>query len=175
MDTNDAAVAEIIVRKGQHIPEQAQRIAALEFASGASMARNEEEQAECEKIAHSFKYEFVQSEGSVVFREKKENVSPYEEILEKGMNAPLSGGDNGMVTEPDGTRRPSLVPPQLWGQELHEYAKDPDPSFNNIQIKLQDLVPAWINDVVEDSKPEIADLLKPEIVKQLQSALGGGS
>lgn len=171
MAMNDEMIAEIVVRNGQWIADSATQLRRSQWASAASAATNEKEQAEYERIAESSRYDLNQNGSSVVLKETDVDESPFQKNVEEGMEPPLSGGHNGIVTNPDGSTEPSRVPRQLWGTPLPEYAKEPNEVSEGVKKMLQTLVPGWVNDAVDDSQEEIAAALKGEISSLLQAAL----
>ena len=157
---------------GKWIEDEANALFSSQWASAASAAQNEKEQAEYERIADSMSYRLISNGTSVSLNGQEKQELPFQEIIEYGMTAPLSGGRNGTVTEPDGSTRPTNVPNQLWGTPLPEYAKEPNPVSDGIQQMLQTLVPSWIEETVSDSKTEIAQLIKPIVSQELHAMLG---
>lgn len=95
----------------------------------------------------------------------------YLEVIEDGMDAPLTGGHNGIVTNPDGSTRPSNVPEQLWGNPIDSYAKSGSEVIDEVKMMLKDLFTNRIREIVSENKGEIARLAKSEIVQEIQSVL----
>ena len=173
MAINNAVVAGIVAKNGQWIADSATSIYQTQWASAASAAQNEEEQAEYIKLSESMKYMLSVEGSSVTLAEQAAETSPFQSIIEEGMSAPLIGGQGGTVTEPDGSTRESNVPSQLWeSNTLPEYAKAPNPVSEGIETMLQTLVPTWVDEAASDSGDEIAELVKPEIIQEIQAALG---
>ena len=126
---------------------------------------NEDEIAEIERIANSFRYIFQQSnDGVELHREVMQ--SPYSEIIENGMSAPYTGGEGGLVHMPDGTTHTSLVPPQLWGYEIPDYAKPGTEAFSEMDKLQRTLFPQAVRDAVSASKREYAQLAKEEMIRR---------
>lgn len=171
MDMNNEAIVAVIVNSGQWIADSANAIFMAQWASAASAAQNELERAEYEKIAESMQYSLDQDGSTIKLKSQEKDVSPYLSVIENGMDAPLSGGRNGTVTNPDGSVRPTNVPQALWGTPLPEYAKEPNPVTDGIKQMLKSLVPQWIRETVSGAKTEIAQIIKPRIAKELQAAL----
>ena len=136
MDMNNELLASIVAKNGQWIADSANFLMQSQWASAASAAKNEKEQAEYAKIAQSIQYEFGQDGASVSLKESESDVSPFKEIIEEGMGTPYSGGQNGTVTEPDGSTHSSNVPSQLWGTPLPWYAKEANPISEGILTML---------------------------------------
>lgn len=171
MDMSNELLASIIAKNGQWIADMANSLRTSQWASAASVARNEKEQAEYAKIAQSAQYEFGQNGAGVSLKESEFDVSPFKEIIEEGMGTPYSGGQGGTVTEPDGSTHSSNVPSQLWGTPLPWYAKEANPVSEGIITMLKSLVPSWVRETAADSKSEIAEVLKEDILKELSSIL----
>ena len=167
MAIDESFIAGVVVRNGQWMADSATSLLRSRWAVAASAAQNEKEAAEYAKISESYEYTLVQKGGSVSFAMKEREVSPFEKIIEEGMPAPLSGGNAGTVTEPDGSTRPSLVPPQLQGQELPQYAKDPNPISEEAHTMLETLTTQWVEETVQDNQGEIAQ----EAAKEWQLTL----
>lgn len=157
MAMNDSFLASVVVKNGQWMADSATSILKSRWAVAASAAQNEKELAEYEKIADSYEYSVIQNGSSVSFVRKQRTESPYQKIIEEGMPAPLSGGEGGTVTEPDGSTRPSLVPEQLQGQELPWYAKDPNPISEEAETMLETLTAQWVEETIDESQDEIAE------------------
>lgn len=130
-------------------------------------ATNEDEIREIEKIANSFRYSVVATaEGCELRREIMK--SPYAEIIENGMPAPLTGGQGGLVHMPDGTTRPSNVPEQLWGYEIPEYAKQGTSAFEEMDNMQRSLFPQAVKDATQASRKDFAELVKNELIKNIK-------
>ena len=168
MAIDNAAIAGLVASNGQWIANSATTLFQTQCESAANMAKNEKELAEYEKIKNSKKYSFVQKGSTVVLEEQEKDTSPFLAIIEGGMEAPPAGGSNGTVTNPDGSTYQSQVPPSLWGTPLPEYAKDPNPISEGVQIMLQTLVPQWVRDTVASSKGDIATICRNEVISRLQ-------
>ena len=128
---------------------------------------NPQEVEEIEKIANSFRYSIVKTEDGVeLHREYLQ--SPYAEIIENGMHAPYTGGSGGLVHMPDGTTRQSLVPHQLWGNEIPEYAKQGTSAFKEMDLLQQTLFPNAVKDSVQASHNDFAQIAKSEFLEQVK-------
>ena len=123
MVIDDAAIARIVFDNGQWIKDSANSLRQTQWASAASAAQNEKEQAEYEKIAESSNYSLTLNGTSLALTEQENNVSPFQSIIEQGMDAPLTGGSGGTATNPDGSTYTSQVPEPLQGYPIPEYAR----------------------------------------------------
>lgn len=169
MAIDNAEFAAIICKNGQWMADSATALWQTQWASAASAAQNEKEQAEYAKIAEGSKYVLEQSGSAIALLESEITESFFQSVIEEGMGAPVSGGNGGFVTEPDGSTRASKVPYPLRGTPLPQYAKAPNPVSEGVQTMLQSLFPSWANETVADSKADIAQLAKKEIVDILGS------
>lgn len=175
MSDANSKVAAIIVRNGQWIADSATQIWQAQWASAASMARNEKEQIELEKIGNSVQYTISNTNNSVCVQKKQFSDSPFQDVIEQGLSGLLSGGHGGIVTEPDGSTRMSKVPDYLQGQDVDFlYGRPADPVSEGIDTINSEKIPEWLNEEFNDSKSEIANrIIKPEIIKELQTVLQG--
>lgn len=171
MAIDNAAFAAIICKNGQWMADSATALWQTQWASAASAAQNEKEQAEYAKIANGSKYTLVQSGSSIALSESEITNSFFQPVIEEGMGTPLSGGHGGFVTEPDGSTRTSNVPYPLRGTPLPQYAKAPNPVSEGVQTMLQSLFPSWANETVADSKADIVQIIKPEIIARLNNSI----
>lgn len=172
MAIDNSILATCVYQNARWIENTATQLYISQWASAASAAQNPKEQAEYAKIAEAIQYRLILNGSSLSLSKEEKKISPYIEIIEEGMDAPLSGGSGGLAKNPDGTMYASKVPVQLWGTEIPEYAKEPNPVSEGIHSMLMSLVPEWINDTCNSCKPEIAEILKPEIMNILY---GGAS
>lgn len=169
MAIDDAAIAQIVFDNGQWIKDSANSLRQTQWASAASAAQNEKEQAEYEKIADSSSYLLTLNGTSLALTEQENNVSPFQSIIEQGMDAPLTGGSGGTATNPDGSTYTSQVPEPLQGYPIPEYAKAPNPVSDGIKTMLNSLVPDWVRSAAASSTGEIGELVKDEIIGNLQA------
>jgi hypothetical protein len=169
----DAEVASIIAKNGQWIADSATQIWVNQWASAASMARNEKEQAEFEKIGTSLRYTITAEGSSVSVRQEQLTESPFQSVIEQGLSGLVSGGHDGFVTEPDGTTRESNVNPNLRGQSVDFlYARPADPVSDGINTINGQKIPEWAQEEFNSSKGEItSDIIRPMIIEKLQSII----
>ncbi len=174
MDTSE--IMNILLPRVQEFKDTAINFAKSRFVVAADeFGSNSEERAELDSIAESISVEIFSDGGNSVGMNIKYGHSPYLDIIQNGMPAPLSGGDGGMVTEPDGSQRPSLVPEQLQGQTLPEYSKTGKDVMGEVATMMQDLFKAAVQEAVSNSKQDIGNYIsKTYLIPQLQSAMGGG-
>ena len=169
MSINNEVIAGIVVKNCLWISNSATMLYQTQWASAASAAQNEKELAEYQKIAESCKYNINQNGSSIVLSREDDITSPFYSVIEGGMGAPLSGGNNGYAKNPDGSTYLSAVPTQLQGTPLPEYAKVANPVSDGVQIMLESLVPEWVNETVTSSKSEISETVKDDLVLEVQS------
>lgn len=96
------------------------------------------------------------------------------ETMETGTN-PVAGGQNGMVTHPDGHQEPSRVPPALWGTPLPWLQTAASTWRENVTAQAQTLIPETIREVISGYSGELGEVVKEWASEMLQAALGGAS
>lgn len=174
MAMNDSFVTQVICEEeGASLGFEATELLRSRWAVAASAAQNEKEAAEYEKIADNIKYVVVQNGASVSFVLKIAEHVPFQEVIEEGMPAPLSGGNNGLVTEPNGDTHISNVPSQLWGTELTWYAKAPNPITEEANKMLATLAPDMIRAAVSACNGRITKEAASYFKSEILAALGG--
>lgn len=88
-------------------------------------------------------------------------------VIESGKGDAVLGGNNGTVTNPDGSTHPSNVPPSLWGTPFPS-AEPASNIMENVETMAQSLFPADVESVINANQDAIAKLAEPEILKMLQ-------
>lgn len=118
---------------------------------------NPDEQHALAQISDAFRCDVVETAEGVRLVFDTDNGDPgnYLNIIEEGMPPPLSGGNNGIVTLPDGSTRPSRVPEQLHGQPIEEYAEPASDVINELETMLGDLFADHVHNVIGESRNEI--------------------
>lgn len=150
----------------------AQNFAKSRFLINASEYNtNEKEAEELNKISEGIRCELTSDGSSVSLSILYDDNNEYLHIIQKGMEAPLTGGDNGIATNPDGTQYHSKVPKQLWGNEIESYAKPAEDVKGEVKMMLHDLFMQRVQEVISENKVEIAKQIKPYIEKEIQSIL----
>ena len=168
------SIALLVFLKGKAELEQfALSLLASRFGVAASMARNPEEVAEIQKMANAVKYVVEQDGTAIRFILKHENEYPYLEVIEKGLHGLHSGGNHGLVTEPNGDTHISDVPVQLQGTSLPWLDKEPEPITEEANKILESTAPEMIEDIVQSSEEEISAEVAKELDPMLQRQLGG--
>lgn len=130
---------------------------------------NAEETEALQRIAAEIRCDIAQSDGGVSIDIDFDtgDRGNYLEVVEEGMDAPLTGGHNGVVTNPDGSTRPSNVPEQLWGNPIDSYAKSGSEVLEEVRMMLKDLFTSRVREVVSESKPELARMAKAYVVQEI--------
>lgn len=118
---------------------------------------NPDEQHALAQISDAFRCDIVATSEGVRLMFDTDNNDPgnYLSIVEGGMPPPLSGGNNGIVTLPDGSTRRSRVPEQLQGQPIEEYAEPASDIMDELETMLGDLFADYVNNAVDESKSDI--------------------
>lgn len=146
------------------------------FARSRFMVRSSEygenvdEMEALQKIADGIKCRVEQSDSGIsqAIDFDDNDRGNYLEVIEEGMSAPLTGGDNGIVTEPDGSTRQSNVPERLWGNPIEEYSKQGSEILEEIRMMLQDLFRTYIQELISDSRSELVNIARNYVVQELQ-------
>lgn len=131
---------------------------------------NEEEIAVLQNIAENIKCTVETSDGGVSLNIDFDNGDRgnYLEVVENGMPAPQTGGDNGVVTNPDGSTRLSEVPQQLWGNPIEEYSEQGSEILQEIKTMLTSLFKTYVEDVISDCRSEITKIAKEYVENELR-------
>ena len=114
----------------------------------------------------------VQSDGKSVSLHIEYGQSPYLDIVQNGMPAPVTHG-GGEITLPSGETEPSNAATS--GVELPWYSKTGEDVMGEVATMLQQLFRDAVMDAVRESRSEIADAAKTYLIPHLQLALGGVS
>lgn len=164
---------ETIAKKAKPFQPFAQNFAKQRFLLySTEFATNAEETEALQKIADGIRCRVEKSgEGvSVEIDFDAGDRGNYLEVVEEGMDAPLTGGHSGIVTTPDGSTRPSNVPEQLWGTPIDVYAKSGSEVLDEVKVMLKDLFTNRMKELVTESKPELAMLAKDYIRQEIRHA-----
>ena len=135
---------------------------------------NDNEYAIIDDLANSVKC-VLNAEGSTVSCSLDYNDSPAIKTAETGTGALYAGGDNGTVTELDGSTRDTNVPENFWGTRVSWLERSGRPITENIEIRLHTLVPAAVTEAVESSSDSIGfwlcdNVITPTLRKELSSS-----
>lgn len=173
MSNTKLDVLPIISEKLDGFEDFAKRFAESRFLVATSeYGSNAEETAALEQIAENIVCNLsTVGNGFSLNVDIGSNNHPYLNIIQEGMDAPLTGGDNGYVTLPDGSTRLSNVPEQLWGNPLPEYAKVGMDVVEEIRTMLTDLLVDQINDAVAASKEQIAQAARTHISQAINNVI----
>ena len=131
---------------------------------------NPDEQHALAQISDAFRCDIVATSEGVRLMFDTDNNDPgnYLSIVEGGMPPPLSGGNNGIVTLPDGSTRPSRVPEQLQGQPVEEYAEPASEIMEQLTSMLRDLFADYVRNVIHESKKDIAIQAQQLVEQKIQ-------
>lgn len=163
-------LADILAAKVESFQTTAVNFAKSRFLVCASeYGMNDKESEELMTIAESIRCT-IQNEGDAFSLNIEYGDSPYLNIIEHGMEAPLTGGDGGIAHNPDGSTYRSNVPVQFQGNPIESFAKQGEDVMGEVRMMLTDLFRNAILEAVSESKQEIADTYRSEI----QNRLGGG-
>lgn len=113
------------------------------------------------------------SDGMVRFSIPDSN-DQWGNTIEEG-TSPVSGGQGGSVTHPDGHQEPSRVPIQLQGTPLPWLSAAGVTWKDNVIKQAQTLIPEAISSVISEYSEEISKSVRPYIEEILASALGGSA
>ena len=175
MDIDNARIAEILLPHLDWFKLLAQEFAKSRFLVNASeYGMNDKESEELMKIADGINIS-LSSGGSSLQLEITYGESPYLNIIENGMSAPLAGGDNGVVTNPDGSQEPSEVPEPLWGNPIDSYAKEGEDVMGEVKEMLTSLFRDAVVQAAGEARPEIIETIRPELVRHVQQSIGGAA
>lgn len=140
------------------------------LVAASEYGMNDKESAELMNIADGITIEIFQ-EGNSVGMNINYGQSPYLDIIQNGMPAPLTGGDGGTAHNPDGSTYQSNVPVILQGQPIESFAKQGEDVMGEIGTMISDLFRQEIIACVDESHAELGEALKIYLVPQL--GLGG--
>ena len=168
------AVISLIAGKAQSFQPFAESFAKSRFLLySVEFGQNEEEAAALQQIADGIQCRIASTDGGIDLTIDFDNGDrgEYLDVIEGGMDAPLTGGHGGIVTNPDGTTRPSLVPEPLWGNPIDEYAKAGSDVCEEVRMMLKDLFADRVREIVSECKPMIAQAARKEIVQEISRML----
>lgn len=131
--------------------------------------QNSEELSAMEKIASQIRCEVTLSGNGISLSIDYEggDSGDYLDIIQHGMPAPLTGGQGGIVTNPDGSTRQSNVPEELWGNPIDEYAKAGTDVQGEIEQMLNTLFSEEVRSIASSSSAEIAAIAKKQILNTM--------
>lgn len=140
-------------------------VAAIEYGD------NEEEYDALERISNAFNCHVAQTEEGLrlTFDTDGGDKGNYLDVIEDGLPAPISGGNNGIITNPDGSMRRSLVPEQLQGTLLPWYEEPASNVMNELKIMLADLFRDYTENLVHDYRSEISDIMKRYAAEEIRN------
>lgn len=169
-----SGVCKLVSQKAASFRPFAENFAKQRFLLyGTEFGANAEETEALQQIAAGIRCDITQDDNSVSIDIDFDtgDRGNYLEVVEDGMDAPLTGGHNGIVTNPDGSTRPSRVPEQLWGNPIDAYAKSGSEVLDEVKMMLKDLFSNRIREIVSESKPEIARMAKPLVAQEVHDAI----
>lgn len=163
----DIDIVSIVLPKVQSWQSTAINFASTRFLVAASeFGMNDKESAELLKIAEGIQCEIF-ANGSSIGLNITYGHSPYLDIIQNGMPAPLSGGDGGIAHNPDNSTYTSAVPANLQGQVLEGFAKEGEDVMGEVAMMLRDLFRDEVQSAVGESKTEIAEAFKVYLIPKL--------
>lgn len=171
-DELNVAFREIVTKKMFPFEHFAQTFAQQRFLLySTEFGTNTEETEALQQIAAAIRCNIEQSDGgvSIYIDFDAGDRGNYLEVVEEGMDAPLTGGHNGVVANPDGSTLPSNVPEHLWGNPIDSYAKSGSEVLEEVKMMLKDLFTARVREVVSESKPELAKMAKEYVAQEIHS------
>ena len=131
---------------------------------------NPEESAQMQEEIDATDIRFEVS-GTQVMAEIVTSGSAYDKISTEGKEISYSGGQNGIVTYPDGHKEPSKVPVSLQGQPVPD-SEEPKSVWKENAIKIiKSLLPGQIRDYLQ---AKLGERIAPIIGQMLSSQLAGG-
>lgn len=173
-DQLQAQVSALIGNKAKGLEPMLKAFAQSRFLVAASeYGENEKELDALNMISEAIQCTVV-STGSGVSLEidfDDGDKGNYLEIIQDGMSAPLTGGTNGTVRNPDGSVQRSAVPEQLWGNPIEEYAESGSDVLEDVKALLKDLFTSNVRDLVSQSRKEISSIAKDAVMQELRKAL----
>lgn len=168
MNINDQVI-ELIANDVQEFTEFARNFAKSRFAVlTTEFGSNQEELDAINHLADTIKVKINKTDSGVSLSVYYDDDYEYLDVIQNGMEAPLSGGNNGIVTNPDGSKTNSNVPRNLWGQPLDEYAKEGEDVIGEIRMMLTDIFKERVQEAVTECKPQIANIAKSYLSKEIQ-------
>ena len=150
---------------GQNFAKQRFLVNADEF--GANAQEREELMNIADGIACT-----ISSDGGSVALQIEYGHSPYLDIIQNGMPAPVTHG-GGEITLPSGETELSRAATS--GVELPWYSKAGEDVMGEVSTMLQSLFRDAVQDAIGESRSEIVEAAKTVLIPNLQMALGGGS
>lgn len=137
---------------------------------GTEYSDNEDEYAATMAVIDSVRAH-ISANGASISLSFDYGESLWMDVIESGQPAPVLGGDNGIVTYPDGHQEPSRVPPQFWGKPFPEGAEPPSYIIDNIKTISSSM---FYDDIQEQINNEtVREIAKEYVAEQLQNALRG--
>ena len=133
--------------------------------------QNQEELDALNHLADRIRCNINKTDSGVSLSIEYDDDYEYLNVIQEGMDAPLTGGNNGIVTNPDGSTEQSKVPQTLWGTPLEQYAKEGEDVIGEIRTMLTDLFKDRVQEAVSESKQKITDIVKPYITNELQRGI----
>lgn len=171
---DSSTIISLIAAKAMGYKDMAESFAKSRFLLAATeYGENDEEMEALQKIADGIRCNiFATPSGVSLSVDYDDNdQGNYLEIIEQGMPAPYAGGDGGIVHNPDGTFKVSEVNPNFWGTRLDMLSKPGSDTLEEVNRMLGDLFRDEVQNIVSESRGEIAQAAKNYIVQELQTAL----
>ena len=161
-------IIKIITDHIQDFTEFAQSFAKSRFAVlTTEFGSNQKELDALDYLASKIKCSIKETGSGVSLSVDYDEDYEYFDVIQQGMEAPLTGGNNGVVTNPDGSTTHSNVPEQLWGTPIEEYAKEGEDVIGEIKMMLTDLFKERVQEAVSECRSQIADVAKAYIIKEV--------
>lgn len=114
----------------------------------------------------------VSFDGKTVRLQLLTSGSMWDSVTTEGKGTALVGGSGGIVTEPDGSTRPSNVPSQLWGTTTVDDSAEPSSVWKeNFIMMAETILPSEVQEILASNKSSIAEAVKPQILSMLGGAL----
>lgn len=88
-------------------------------------------------------------------------------------DTPVAGGDNGTAHNVDGSTYQSNVPKKFWGTPLPFLELPIIDALNEAIQIVRLLAPDAVKDAISNSKEKILEVIKPQIIQEFTTALGG--
>lgn len=172
-DLAESITSIVFSQSGSELENFATGLLKSRFAVASSMARNEQEIAEIQKMANAVKYVARQNGSSISFSLKNSEEYPFLSVIEEGLSGLQSGGDNGLVTEPSGDTHISRVPSQLQGTPLPWLSKEATPITDEAEKMIEATAPDIIEDIIQSNQEAISKQAAAYFEPMLQQYLGG--
>lgn len=161
-------IIDIISNQVQDFTEFAQNFAKSRFAVlTTEFGENQEELDAIDYLVSKIKCNIQRTDSGVSLFIGYDEDYEYMNVIQEGMEAPLTGGNNGIVTNPDGSTTYSNVPPQLWGTPIEQYAKEGEDVIGEIKMMLTDLFKERVQEAVSECKSQIAKEAKSHIIERM--------